>query len=86
MQSRLIVPFGTTNELQEKNEELELALSEINALRGLLPICAQCERNQDIALRKKAEEEKKVLESQLRGKLRKWKPWACWRGAFAHDF
>jgi len=40
--------FVTTNEqLRQKNEDLEEALSEINTLQGLLPICSTCKKIRD---------------------------------------
>jgi hypothetical protein len=35
------------HELEEKNKELELSLSEVKMLRGILPICSSCKKIRD---------------------------------------
>ena len=37
----------TTDALEKKNLELELSLSEVKTLRGILPICASCKKIRD---------------------------------------
>jgi len=37
----------TVEHLNKRNQELELALSEVKTLRGLLPICASCKKVRD---------------------------------------
>jgi transcriptional regulator with GAF, ATPase, and Fis domain len=39
--------LDTMEELNKKNKELELALSEVKTLRGLLPICSYCKKIRD---------------------------------------
>lgn len=77
--------LDTTDKLQEKNRELEIAFDEINTLRGYLPICEHCGKIQDISLRRKAEEEKKILEAQLRH-AQKMEAIGLLAGGIAHDF
>jgi len=37
----------TIEELDKKNQELELTLSEVKTLQGFLPICASCKKIRD---------------------------------------